>query len=222
MKNKKWLLLLIIALPSSFWVLLELSTINSKKLPHFGPKQIIAKGDTVYYSVGKTSFYSKNGSQLVMKEYDTVNYPVLVLSFIKQQYVKDGFRVGGLLDYTLYKKDDIEKIPTLLVYPKNPANNDVPFDVKDSLRIPLKNIEQCYWPANSFDSINFKYFKEKPVYIDYSFFLLLDKKRNIRGYYDGRYEAEIKRMLGEYRHIRLKEGKAALLKENEIKHGENK
>jgi len=41
-------------------------------------------------------------------------------------------------------------------------------------------------------------FKEKPFYVDYSFFVLVDKKRHIRGYYDARYAAEVKRLIGEY------------------------
>jgi hypothetical protein len=222
MKNKKWLLFLIILFPSSFWVILELSTINSKKLPFFGPKQLNGK-DTVYYSLPSIAFsiLDKNG-EMRIKEFDTVNYPVLAITFIKRAYAKNGFRVGGLLDYTQYKKHDIDKIPIVLVYSLdfsplvNTTNN-----VKDSLKITLPNIEQGFWKSTSFDSLNRSYFKEKPIYIDYSFFVLLDKKRRIRGYYDGRYVAEIKRLLSEYKHLRIKEEKLNLIKENEIKDKSN-
>jgi hypothetical protein len=47
--------------------------------------------------------------------------------------------------------------------------------------------------------------------------MLLDKKRQVRGYYDGRYVAEIKRLIAEYQHLRLKEEKQKILKANEIK-----
>lgn len=45
----------------------------------------------------------------------------------------------------------------------------------------------------------------------------MDVNRNIRGYYDGRYVAEIKRLIDEYQHLRLKEEKNKLIKSNEIK-----
>jgi hypothetical protein len=50
-KNKKWLLVLIIAFPSLFWLILETSTINSRRLPFHGPKVELSKGDTAYHSV---------------------------------------------------------------------------------------------------------------------------------------------------------------------------
>jgi hypothetical protein len=73
------------------------------------------------------------------------------------------------------------------------------------------------WPEKSYDSLTYGYFKEKPYYIDFSFFMLIDRQRHIRGYYDGRYVSEIKRLIDEYQHLRLKEEKQKLLKVNEIK-----
>ncbi|MEO6302420.1 MAG: hypothetical protein ABIP51_04550, partial [Bacteroidia bacterium] len=60
-------------------------------------------------------------------------------------------------------------------------------------------------------------FLQKPYFIDYSFFVLVDVNRNIRGYYDGRYVAELKRLIDEYQHMRLKEEKNKLIQSNEIK-----
>lgn len=70
---------------------------------------------------------------------------------------------------------------------------------------------------NSFDSLNKTYFADKPYYVDYSFFILVDKKRHVRGYYDSRYVAEMKRMLGEYQHLIIKEQKQILIDDNKIK-----
>jgi hypothetical protein len=47
--------------------------------------------------------------------------------------------------------------------------------------------------------------------------VLIDENRHIRGYYDGRYVAELKRLIDEYRHLRLKEAKQKLIDENTIK-----
>ena len=79
-----------------------------------------------------------------------------------------------------------------------------------------KNILSLYWDTSSFDSLNLSYFKEKPIYIDYSFFVLVDKNRHVRGYYDARYVSEIKRLTEEYQHLRLKEEKDQMLKTNKI------
>ena len=91
MKNKKWILLLVVLFPSVFWVILELSTINSKKLPHYGPKTLLGK-DTVYYQV---SSIVKNqeidgNKQWVLKQelLDTINYPIFAISFIKESAKK--------------------------------------------------------------------------------------------------------------------------------------
>lgn len=217
-KNKKWLLFLVIAFPSAFWVILELSTINSKKLPFFGPKQANGK-DTIYYELPPVSFYALNANRDPEKKlYDTVNYPILTLCIIKRSYAAEGYRLEGLLDYTQYKKNDIDKIPIVLLgeIGYSPTGSIIS-NVRDSLRITLPNIEQCYWPSASFDSLNVSFFKEKPIYVDRSFFVLIDKKRRVRGYYDGRYVAEVKRMIGEYRHLRIHEEKKNLVKENEIK-----
>lgn len=216
MKNKRWLLLLIVLFPSAFWLILETSTINSKKLPHHGPKSFNGT-DTVFYSLGDLKFLTVHNKDLETKLFDTVNYPILTVAFIKPKYSNENFRLEGLIDFTSHQKEDIDKLPILLVFPRNDTGNVVSFNLRDSLQIKLNNVEQCYWNTASFDSINFYFFKEKPIYIDYSFIMLIDKKRHIRGYYDGRYSAEVKRLLQEYKHLRIKEEKNLMLKENEIK-----
>src|ERR1043165_4003952 len=50
-KNKKWLLVVIIAFPSFFWLILETSTINSRRLPFYGPKVYQGGKDTVFHDV---------------------------------------------------------------------------------------------------------------------------------------------------------------------------
>jgi hypothetical protein len=209
LKHKKWILFLIILFPSAFWLILETSTINSKKLPFYGPKKANGK-DTIYYAA-ETSFYNAG---MELKDFDSTSYPLLAISFIKPQYVKEGYRLKGLTDYAQYKKSDIDKIPFVLICP---VTEQGVMNIKDTLKMALPGIEQAYWKAASFDSINKIFFKEKPYYIDYSFIVLLDKQRRIRGYYDGRYVAEVKRLLGEYKHLRLREEKNELIKENEIK-----
>lgn len=215
-KNKRLILFLIILFPSVFWLILETSTINSSRLLHYGPKTL--KGsDTVYYSVGDLKFYSIFNNSLQQKLFDTVNYPLITACFIQPKYIKENYRLEGLLDYTTHKKTELSELPLLFIFPKTDSVNSIEYNLRDSLKIDLKTIEQCFWNESSYDSLNIMYFKSKPSHVDYSFIVLLDKKRNIRGYYDARYAMEIKRLLSEYQHLRLKEEKKILIRENEIK-----
>lgn len=215
-KKSKLILFLIILFPSAFWLILETSTINSSKLLYYGPKTL--KGtDTVYYSVGDIKFNTIVNQSLTQKLFDTINYPLMTVCFMQPKYIKDNYRLEGLLDYTIHKKSEISELPLLFLFPIADSSTTIEYNLRDSLKIDLPNIEQGYWKKTSFDSINIMYFKSKPSHVDYSFIVLLDKKRNIRGYYDGRYAMEIKRMLSEYQHLRLKEEKNIMLKQNEIK-----
>ncbi|MBP7809512.1 MAG: hypothetical protein KA163_09485 [Bacteroidia bacterium] len=215
-KKSKLILFLIILFPSAFWLILETSTINSSKLLYYGPKTLNGT-DTVYYSVGDLKFNTIVSQSISQKLFDTINYPLMTVCFMQPKYIKDNYRLEGLLDYTIHKKSEISELPLLFLFPIADSSNTIEYNLRDSLKIDLPNIEQGYWKKSSFDSINIMYFKSKPSHVDYSFIVLLDKKRNIRGYYDGRYAMEIKRMLSEYQHLRLKEEKNIMIKQNEIK-----
>jgi hypothetical protein len=213
-KNKKWIVVLIVLLPSLLWIILETSTINSRKLPQYGPKQLIAEKDTLFYSV-IPQFKTSNG-QLSPQLFDTVNFPIMALMFVKEAYRNDAYRISGFWEYVNYKKDKIEHIPFVLVTELNDSLSQTEKELNKMTEYS-DNIHFCGWNKSSYDSINKLYFKEKPYYIDYSFMILLDKKRHVRGYYDSRYVSEVKRLLDEYRHLRIKEEKQLMLKENEIK-----
>ena len=216
MKSKKWYLIIIIAFPSLFWLVLETSTINSRKLPFYGPKKVNGKGDTTYYKVND-NFYSVNAndSSSKLSQLDSVNYPLYAISFINSKYRVDSYRLTGLWEYLNYKKQKIEHIPFVLV--TEFENGKSPVYEELTKLSSSKNVHFYYWNKASFDSISKTYFLEKPYYIDYSFFLLVDANRNIRGYYDGRYVSEFKRLIEEYQHLRLKEEKKKLSNSNEIK-----
>ena len=216
MKNKKWLLVLIIIIPSALWVILESSTINSRKLPHYGPKKLVTVGDTLYYKVSD-NFLQKQINDTVIAPFtiDRNQFPIYAIMFIKEKYINDSYRLVGLWEYLNYKKDKIDNIPIFLV--TELENKQTP--TQDSLqRLSYsKNVEFLAWNKSGFDSLNLTYFLQKPIYIDVSFFVLVDENRNIRGYYDGRYVAELKRLIDEYKHLRLKEAKQKLIDENVIK-----
>lgn len=212
MKSKKWLLLLIIVFPSVFWLILETSTINSRRLPFYGPKKAISKGDTVFYSVPDRFYTSHAGDSL--KE-EAINEPLYAVVFISSKYKPDAYRLTGLWEYLNYKKTKVEHIPFMLVTEMENGNSIAQQELQKLGS--HDNVHFYNWSKAGFDSLTKIYFKEKPYYIDYSFFVLVDGKRHIRGYYDGRYVSEIKRLIEEYQHLRLKEEKQKLIEANDIK-----
>jgi hypothetical protein len=211
MTKKKWLIVLIIAFPSFFWLILETSTINSRKLPFYGPRKVIAAGDTDYYRVTDRFYMPDTGTATLHQVQD----PLYAIAFISQRYRKDAYRLTGLWEYLNYKNSKVEHIPFILVTESEKGNNPAGAELKKLSTYP--NVSFYTWPRPSFDSLSKTYFKEKPYYIDYSFFLLVDANRHIRGYYDGRYVSEFKRLIEEYQHLRLKEEKQKLIETNEIK-----
>jgi hypothetical protein len=215
MKNKKWVLLFIVAFPSLFWLILETSTINSRKLPFYGPKKALSKGDTVYYQV-KEQFYALNQQPNTLNQKpDSVPYPLYAIVFINKKYRPDSYRLTGLWEYLNYKNQKVEHIPFILVTESDSGKSQAYEELKKLGR--NKNIHFFTSPQASFDSLTKSYFLEKPYYIDYSFFVLIDQNRHIRGYYDARYVSELKRLIEEYQHLRLKEEKQKMIDANEIK-----
>ncbi|MES2680710.1 MAG: hypothetical protein V4635_12525 [Bacteroidota bacterium] len=215
MKNKKWLLILIIAFPSFFWLILESSTINSRKLPFYGPKKLISRGDTSYYKVADQFYPINENSGLVAASAEPVPYPVYAVIFIDKKYRKDSYRLTGLWEYLNYKNQKIQHIPFVLVTESDSARSMAAEELKKLSS--SKNVHFYAFPSADFSALAKSYFEEKPYYIDYSFFLLVDQNRHIRGYYDGRYVSELKRLIEEYQHLRLKEEKQKLTEANEIK-----
>lgn len=207
---------LIILFPSLFWIILESSTINSKRLPFFGPKTLNEKNDTVYHTV-RDSFFAAGDSGncgTTVKEFDKENYPLYAIAFLSKRYRPDAYRMTGLWEYLNYSKSKIEHIPFVLVTEVENNTCDTYQELKKLDK--WDNVNFASWKSSSFDSLVKSYFAACPYYIDYSFFVLVDANRNIRGYYDGRYVAEMKRLIGEYQHLRLKEEKQRLIDKNEI------
>lgn len=212
MKSKKWLLLLIIAFPSLFWLILELSTINSRKLPFYGPKSYTSDKDTSYYSVNRQFHAQSDDGFSNSPDFRTEGS--FVLAILHPSYRTEAYRLDGFWEYLNYKASKIAGIPFYFLCPISDSP-DIAQELNKLKKSP--NIHFVGWPYNSYDSLRAHYFKEKPYYTDSSFFLLIDANDHLRGYYDIRYASEMKRLIEEYQHLRLKEEKQKLLNDNEIK-----
>ena len=124
MKNKKLIFFVILLFPALFKIILEFTTINSTKLPHYGPKTLAGK-DTVFYKVNSSfnTLPTSGETGLQAINLDTVNYPLFVVCFIKHAYKKDDYRMAGLSEYAQYKRDKIKLIPVIIVTPCDGAKN---------------------------------------------------------------------------------------------------
>jgi len=213
-KNKKWLLLVIIVFPSFFWLILETSTINSRRLPVYGPKTAVKPGDTVFHEVAdlfKGVGKEASETRILSKK----EFPFYSIVFIDDKFRTDAYRLTGLWEYLTYKKNKIEHIPFFLVV-KNAENGESKVYGELQKLASHPNVHFLGLPEKEFDAAVKNHFLDKPYYIDYSFFLLIDENRHVRGYYDARYVSEFKRLAEEYQHLRLKEEKQKMINENEI------
>ncbi len=204
MKNKI-ILLLILLIPSLIYFFFELTQANFNKLPHFGPKQVNARDakDTIYYSVPPLYYKIRNGDSL---EISAKQYPIYAILFIDEANRVDNYKLRGLLEYAQLKKKDVEKIPLFIVgkYDETKDNLILP-DYLDSLKINENNVQQLLCPSKKFEAYRNYYLNQKPYYIMNHFIILVDNKRCVRGYYDGNYVAEVKRLKEEYEHLKLRD-----------------
>jgi hypothetical protein len=245
--KKKIILLSIIIFPPLIYFFFELTQANFKKMPFFGPKTVNEKGDTVYYALPNHSFVkcsvelitdrdTATGEEIKTRvwkcdslQIDTAKYPVYCILFLDRKLYKEGYKISGLLDYARFKKKDLEQVPLFFVsvppdenavysdkagkFADNADFDSIPVKLDSFIPVLLKNAES---------DIKQAYFKQKPVYVFDYFMVLVDKKRHIRGYYDPSFNAEVKRMIDEYKHLKIRDEYAQTLKQNDIKQNEKK
>ena len=210
--KKKILLLAILVFPGLLYFFLELSQANFKKMPHFGPKQFNSdKKDTAYYRVETSGLLNSSLNEIKL---DTNKYPVFLIAFLDEQLRNKGYKLSSFLDYTQHEPDKLNYIDIFLVTSFDSLNGFR--NIKDELKIKNKDINELYCPAEKFNDVRQKFFTEKPAHVFPYFFVLVDKQRNIRGYYDPSFVSEMKRMIQEFEHLKLRDEKAKLIQKNTI------
>jgi len=238
--KKKILLLCIIVFPSLIYFVFELTQANFKKMAYFGPKTVNEKGDTVYWSVPDIYFihnltasldtFKSDKGLIVTKKWrvdstliDTVAYPVHLILFVDEKLRSEGYKLEGIYDYIKYKKADLKDVPVFIVSSLASADSKVKLNENhrgefDSLKINLPNFHPLVISyKDRKDFLAKTYFKQKPHYVFDYFMVLVDKKRHIRGYYDPSFNAEVKRMIQEYKHLKIRDEYGQTLKQNDIK-----
>lgn len=211
MKKTRIGLACLILFPSLLYFFFELTQANFKKMPFYGPKTVVSKGDTIYYSVKDSYFHTTNDSVII----DTVNYPVYAFVYLDPALRNEGYKMKGILDYASYKANELKDVPLILISQDNLADYD-------SLKIKPMSVHVFSCSLNRKEFLANTYFKAKPYYVFDYFIVLVDKKRHIRGYYDPNQNSEIKRLIQEYKHLKIRDEYAQTLKKNEVGKNEKK
>jgi protein SCO1 len=212
--KKKILLLLVLVIPSTIAFLMEYSTVNFKKLPYYGPKKVLNTNikDTLYYSLLNHS--DTNLAQFAYLK-DTVKYPIIIVDFLLSDRKKDLYNAGALIDALKYRYEKMSLVEVFIN-----ANKTEIGDVKQLFSNTLINYDKIHLQTYTLDNekqfLDQTIFFQKPYYIDYNFMVLLDKKRRVRGYYDPRYAAEIKRMYEEFKHLKIHDEAKDTRSENKL------
>ncbi len=208
----------------------------------FGKCSISAKIDTCYHEKDKPFLgcgditpheslakYFACDSFLI----DTNAYPVYCMLFLDKKLHNVGYKLDGLLDYVRFKKTELKDVPIFFIS-SMPQFNEVEATEEqvrkeknfkrnldgefDSIPIKLPNFISARLPVENRDSfLKETYFKQKPIHVFNYFMVLVDKKRHIRGYYDPTFNAEVKRMIQEYKHLKIRDEYGQTLKQNTIK-----
>ncbi len=206
--RKAVLLLVILLFPSLLYILLSTAKHNFISRPHYGNHQVNELGDTVYYQVPPVEFMSCDSSRLDSASFQN---KILIVCLFDPKDSKYGPRIYSQLvslQDRFRENDDVALQTISLVSANDPANGICELEnqfhiLKGKWNIlALTDRDPAIYantdlgiPPN--DSLNLP--------IDITTVVLIDKKRYIRGYYDGTQYAEVKRLTEDLKVVKAEE-----------------
>lgn len=190
--------------------LLVFSCSQEKKLPFLGPKQVNAKGDTVYHEIPAFRFLNQDSVFVSEKDVEGKVY-VADFFFTTCPTICPKMKTQMLRIYERYKDRDEVRILSHSIDP----DFDTPNVLKDyaarlQVNAPKWNLltgdkaaiytlgQKSYMVSAQEDP------NEAGGFVHSGAFILVDKNRHVRGIYDGTVEAEVNHLL-EDMEILLKE-----------------
>lgn len=200
MNNKRLkkvvILVSILLLPSLLYLFLNLGVNHFKKLPVYGPKTVV-NGDTVYHTIPDFSFVNQNGERINSSDYDGKIYvadfffatcpsicPMMATHMLEVQkhfYDRKDF---ALLSHTVNPKHD--SVEVLKKYSEKVHAKEQVWDFVTGEEEKIYDIAFKGYFVNALrDEI------APGGFLHTEMFILVDKQRRIRGYFDGTSTAEI-------------------------------
>lgn len=199
--KKRIVLVLVILIPSLIYFLFELSEANFTKMAFYGPRYFSNEtNDTVYHDISRLPVYSSHG----LTQPANFDGQVLAVAILSPENKTDNYKMRGLIEYATMKQNYIAPVEVRILVPVD--DTATVCNYADSLHLTLDNIKFWYFKSSQLAFIRDSVlFNRKPYYVMPHFFALIDNKKHIRGYYDGNFVAEIKRLITEYQHLRLRD-----------------
>lgn len=181
--------------------LLAFSCSQEKKLPFLGPKQVNAKGDTVYHQIPTFRFLNQDSVFVSEKDVKGKVY-VADFFFTTCPTICPKMKTQMLRIYERYKDRDEVRIISHSIDP----DFDTPNVLKDyatrlQVKAPKWNLltgdkaaiyqlgQKSYMVSAQEDP------NEAGGFVHSGAFILVDKNRHVRGIYDGTVEAEVNHLL---------------------------
>lgn len=178
-------------------------------MAYFGPKSISANGDSVYYRVPEFQLKTEKGDSLNSNELPSV----YLIGFINESYKTQGYNLKGIIEYFHLKQKDIEEVDLIIAHPSDSAKH---LNYRDTLQLKNKKVTFVSYNRLDENKIISTYFPNVEKQALPFFIVLIDANRNIRGYYNPKLVAEVKKMIQEFKHLRLKESKKELQEQNKL------
>ena len=201
-KNQGRLLLLVsvLILPCLFWLLLIMGKNHYKHLEIYGPKDVDAKGDTIYHTVPPFSFTNQDGKTISDKDVDGKIY-VASFFFATCPTIcpKMNENLRGVTENFKKLSSDIKFIS----FTVNPENDSVPV-LKEYAAKRNADPNQRWFLTGNKDSIYALASKGYLVpaasgktaadFFHSQNFILVDRDKHIRGFYDGMEDADVRKL----------------------------
>jgi len=203
--KKSLILFSILLLPPIVYIYFALGVPKAFRAPFFGPRHAIhftdkngfLKADTIYYSIPPFRFKTNNGNLFESKSLDGHLY---LAFFVDPDSMKKTLPIFA--EDMLTNKATYNYSRFVFFYPSDSLGNppkNAP-DFAKELKMGTDTAFTLFVPRTTFDSLhNNEFFypdstRKKDPWATWSDAVLIDYKGRIRGYYDIRYAAEVKKM----------------------------
>lgn len=219
--SKYFILLLLLVGPGLILIYLSKADHVFKTLPYYGPKKTVEVAgqsvpDTVYYTVPDFSFIDQNGDEVSFDDFKdkilVVDFfftscpticPIMTKEMARLQFQIDdpAYKDVRFLSHTVDPRHDTPEVLREYAKKHNADPKRWTF-VTGNQEAIFKQGFEGYMMSTQEDSA------AAGGFLHSSFFVLVDKDRHIRGYYDGTSTTEVDKLLGDIKML-LKEEKEA-------------
>lgn len=217
--KKGLVLTAILFFPAFVYVYFALGIPKVTRAPIYGPKQVVGK-DTVYYTIPSFTCLTTGGLSFSSKtELDGQLY---VAVFLPPDSTKSMLPI--LAEDMLTKKNTYG-YGRYVFFMMTDTSGNVPVDAPDmatELKLGVDTAFTVFMRPEVFDSVRLQhYFIHDPAYKKDPWqtttdAVLIDRLGRIRGYYNIRYAADVKKMKEDVNHVRLRDEGVQTLEESKV------